>query len=370
MISTDRKILEEGSAVRARMIDYGTICDELRIILASVSGSKRVLKISDKVFVHPTASIWKWLSRVSLFLPDKLIPADMVTAQDPFETGFMAWYISRMTGAKLELQVHTDFINPYYWRESLANKIRVVLARFLLPRADGIRVVSERIKNSLNAIGYKLKTAPVVLPIFVDIEKIHRTESETDLHKKYSQFDPIIIMVSRLTQEKNIGLALEAMHVVVKKFPKAGLVIVGSGPEEENLKLKTKNLKLDKKVIFAGWVDNTAPYYKVADAYLLTSNYEGFGLSLVEAALAGCPIVTTEVGLVGGLIKPEISALVSPPGDLGGLSKNLARLLFSPELRNKLSVAAQTVSGQLAGSKEEYLGRIKSTWEKVSNLVK
>ncbi|MFA5841384.1 MAG: glycosyltransferase [Candidatus Paceibacterota bacterium] len=364
MISTDRKILEEGSAVRARMVLYGTICDELHIILASVGGRKETASISGNVFVHPTASLCAAFSRLSLFLSSNLISADLVTAQDPFETGFAAWYMSKRVGARLEIQIHTDFLSPYFGRGSFINKIRVLIAGIVLPRADGIRVVSERIANSLGTLRLLPGANITVLPIYVDIEKIRNSQVISDLRKKYPQFDFMILMTSRLTKEKNISLAIEAMREIINRHPKAGLVIVGSGPEEVELKLLAKKYNLQPSIVFESWSDDVISYMKTADCFLLTSNYEGFGLSLVEAAASDCPIISTEVGIIGELLRPEEDILACPVGDAGCILDRLERLMNSPGLAHQLSLKAQSSFKPLIMSKEDYLKKLRTAWEK------
>ena len=292
MLSTDRKIFESGTTVKYRMLDYASQVDELFIVIL---GAARVLKVEGKLrYVGMTrvrALFWRPVRPAGV--PKEKF--DLVTAQDPFETGFIAWRLARRIGAKLELQIHTDIGSPYFWRESFRNKIRVLLTRFSLPRADNVRVVSQRIADYLQATSYKLKAVPVIRPIAVDTEKIKTAPIKTDLHKKYPQFDKIILMASRLTREKNIGLAIEAMREIVKVRPKTGLVIVGRGPEEK--KLKAKSYKLQTNVIFEPWTDDLSSYYKTADLFLLTSLYEGYGMTLVEAEAAGCPIISTDVGV-------------------------------------------------------------------------
>lgn len=380
MISTDSKILEEGSAVRARMVEYGTICEELHIITvkheARNTKYETKIKISENVFAYPAVAsnkifaLWKAICigispfPISYNLKTKSL---VVTAQDPFETGLAAWYISRRIGAKLELQIHTDFLSPYFGRESFINKIRVFIAKLILPRADGIRVVSRRISDSLKTENSKLKTVPVVLPIFVDIEKIKNSVVNSDLHKKYPQFDFIVLMASRLTKEKNIGLAIEAMKEVASKYPKTGLIIVGSGSEEKNLKLKTENLKLSDSIVFEPWSDNPISYMKTADCFLLTSNYEGFGLSLVEASASGCPIITTDVGIVGGVLRDKEEVLVCSVGDISSVSKNLLLFIINAELRKDLASRAQKAVECFNITKSEYLNRMREAWEKTSN---
>jgi len=123
-------------------------------------------------------------------------------------------------------------------------------------------------------------------------------------------------MASRLTKEKNIGLAIKAMKEVVKVNPGVGLVIVGSGPEEDKLKQKTRESEIEKKVIFEPWTNDLPSYYKTCDLFLLTSWYEGYGMTLVEAKATGCKIISTDVG-----VAREIGVLVTSydPNVLGGI---------------------------------------------------
>ena len=363
MLSTDGNLLKEGSAVRARMISYGTICGELNILVASLGGEKNRINIAPNVFVYPTASKDRISSRLSFLGIGKKIKADMVTSQDPFETGLFAWLISKKIGAKLELQIHTDFLSPYFADESFLNKIRVFLSRFLLPKADSIRVVSKRISDSLKAKSYKLKAIPVVLPVFVDIEKIRKAEPKIDLRKKYPQFDFIILMVSRLTREKNIGLGIEALAEVIKNHPKAGLIIVGSGPEESKLKSQVTDYKLQDKVIFVGWVEDVVSYFKTADAFLNTSKYEGFGMALIEAAASDCPIISTDTGIAGSVLRNGEEAFICPIGDATCFCRGLERLIAYPALCKEIALRAETAIEPLAISKEEYLKRMKEIWD-------
>ena len=170
MISRDAGILQEGSDVQKRMAEYGALADELHIVVFTQrirnqeSGIKNK-KIEENVWIYPTHSRNKWFYIHDAYLiARRIIVASyklqviswLVTTQDPFETGIVGWLIARKYHVPLQLQVHTDFFSPYFARESLLNKIRVRIAKFLVPRASGIRVVSERIKNSLKAISYKL----------------------------------------------------------------------------------------------------------------------------------------------------------------------------------------------------------------------
>jgi len=154
---------------------------------------------------------------------------------------------------RFEVQVHTDFLSPCFKKGNFKNWFRVSLGKKVLSEADCIRVVSNRIKKSIEEELPHIKVTPTVLPIFIDIKKIQQTPISTDLHKKYPQFDHITLMVSRLEKEKDIKRVIKAFSKIIENHPKAGLVIVGEGSERKSLESSVKRLNLGKNVVFEGW---------------------------------------------------------------------------------------------------------------------
>ena len=194
------------------------------------------------------------------------------------------------------------------------------------------------------------------------------TKPSINLHAKYPQFKFIVFAAARLEPEKNIALALDALKIVTNNYPNVGFVIAGSGSLESDLKLKTKNLKLENNVVFEGEVKDVISYCKTADLYLTTSDYEGYGLSLIEAALSGCPIVTTDAGIVGEILKDGENALVCEPGNKKCLAEKISRSITDPEFRKniKRSAMADTLK-TLTEDKDSYLELYKSMWIKLSS---
>ena len=332
-ISTDKKIFDESSAVRQRMFDYGTITDSLHIIVLSRKlkdgGERKNFRISDKVFIYPTNSLNKFrYSSDAKKIAFRLDNIDLVTAQDPYETGWIAWRIAKKIRAKLELQIHTDIFNPYFIKHSLPNRIRSKVAKFLLHKADHLRVVSKRIKLSLPD---KLQEKTTILPIFVSPTFIQFAEPDFDLKQRYPQFKFIMVMMNRLEKEKNVSMALGALAKVVRVFPKTGLIILGEGSLKKALKRQAIRLGLEENVIFNQWTNNPITYYKTADLFLATSDYEGYGMSLVEAILSHCPILTTKVGIVGEVLSSN-NAFLCDVGDRECFSLNMIKAQQHPEL--------------------------------------
>jgi glycosyltransferase involved in cell wall biosynthesis len=321
-ISTDRKVFEEGSAVRVRQIGYAKDWDEVDIVVLSGRGLKEQV-VAPNLFIYPTSSFFKFFRhlgavRLGRFIIEKRGITD-ITCQDPFFTAMAGVSLKKETVAagrdvRLEIQLHTDIGSPNYVR-TFGNKARKALALSYLPKADSVRVVSERIKKYLvETLGISVSKI-TVRPIVVDTDKIKNAPvmAGADLHKKYPQFEKIVLMASRLEPEKDIESAIRAWSEVVNtpaaapKLPKAGLVIVGTGSCEAKLKKLAAKLDLDASVVFEKWADQATlfSYYKTADLFLNTSLFEGYGMTLVEAHAAGCPIVSTDVG-----VAPEVGAKI------------------------------------------------------------
>ena len=302
IIGTDNKLFETGSEIQERMITLGAMTGSLDIIVFSTQGpgDLQAQDLSPEVRIYRTNSYQRWFYMWDAIRLGKNLPRpDLITAQDPFECGLVAWKLAKFFKAKLQLQVHTDFLNPAFSYQSILNHARVVLAQFLLARADKIRVVSQRIKDSLSS-EFKIPSFKInILPVFIDVDKIQTTLIQTDLHKKYPRFRKIILMASRLSQEKNIDLAIKAMPGILARDSHIGLIIVGEGPELKHLKALALKCGLGQYVVFESWTKDLPSYYKTADLFLNTSLYEGYGRTLVEALVAGCSVASTNVGLVG-----------------------------------------------------------------------
>ena len=98
-------------------------------------------------------------------------------------------------------------------------------------------------------------------------------------------------MVCRLSEEKIIPFALEVLKEVRKKMPDARLVIAGSGPEEEKIREKIRQLGLQDSVTLLGRREDVARLYQAFDVLLMPSIHEGFPVVAVEAMAAGLPIL-------------------------------------------------------------------------------
>jgi glycosyltransferase involved in cell wall biosynthesis len=212
----------------------------------------------------------------------------VVSVQDPFARGLVAWVIARFLGAALNVQVHADL-----GAQSFSKRM---MAHFVLHRADSVRAVSQSIKEQVERMGVRAPVA--VLPVFVDVAKFKALQRRPHRQKT-------ILWLGRFEPEKDPLRALSVLREVRAKT-NARLVMLGKGSLEAVVRKEAADLPVE----LPGWQD-VAPYFMDADVVLCTSHQEGWGASIVEALAAGVPVVAPDVG-----IAREAGATVVPPEQL------------------------------------------------------
>ena len=307
-LSLDRTIEDKKSLVAKRLAALSRAAGEV-VVLVPRAGNK----------VHECIALWR---RAAAVLSKSR--CDLITVQDTAYLALLAYLLARRFTIPLEIQVHG------FESRSL---LRRILARFLLYRADAVRVVSNRLNLLLSTNYHLLSTKIYTLPVYTQIEAPREVQA-----KDHSVFS--FLTVGRLVPVKNIGMQIHAFARLVKDSPNARLVIVGDGPELPNLQLSISDFQLQDKIILTGRQNDVSQYYKEADAFLLTSDSEGWGVAVTEAAAFGLPIIMTDVGLAGEFIKDGENGIVIPVGDEDALFSAMKRLVRDAGLRVRLGEAA------------------------------
>lgn len=370
-IGTDKNIFNPYSAATKRMVEYGSIFGELHVIVFTdqIDGLEPYA-LSSNVFVYPTKSIGKMKCIIDAIRIGKMIGSrvyfgqTVLSVQDPFETGIVGVVLKRKFKFPLQIQIHTDFYSRGFYDGTLLNWVRFEISRFVIPRGDAFRVVREKIASDLSE-HYKIKQSKILtLPIWVDIVGIQSKLVTVNLRNKYKQFNGIILSISRLAEEKNIDLIIKAFGKVSKKFPQAGLVILGSGPEGFKLQNLVKKLDLTQRVIFEDWQQDPISYMKTADLFVNASRFEGYGMTIIEAAAAECPILTTKVGVVEDIFEDHKDAYICNTADEQCFVNNMISFLENPRFQSGVTKSALEKVKALAITKEEYLNLYKVAVEK------
>lgn len=212
-----------------------------------------------------------------------------------------------------------------------------VLMRWLYPRADAIVGVSrglrDELRDDLGLPDSKLHT--IYNPI--DLERI-RTLKKTPIHHPWisEHHVPVILAVGRLTAAKDYPTLLHAF-ARLRAHREARLVILGQGEDEAGLKALVQDLRIAADVHFAGFQANPYGWMSVCDLYVLSSKWEGFSCTLLEALACGAKVVSTDCRsgpseiLEGG----KWGRLV-PVGDVNALARAI-ELALSENCRTPVS---------------------------------
>ncbi|WP_391116744.1 glycosyltransferase [Psychrobacillus sp. L3] len=137
------------------------------------------------------------------------------------------------------------------------------------------------------------------------------------------------ITTGRMQNVKNHKLMIDAFSDVVKKHNNVTLTILGDGELRVEIEKQIKDLDLKEKIITKGIVNNVSEELNKADIYVMSSNYEGLPLSVLEAMACGLPILTTKAGGVIDIVKQNQNGLLVDVGNRNQLAKSMSRLIES-----------------------------------------
>ena len=151
---------------------------------------------------------------------------------------------------------------------------------------------------------------------------------------------PVFATVAVLRPEKGIPTLLDAFAIVHRTYPKAGLLIIGSGPMRDELVAQTERLGLGGSVHFEPATAEVTRWLNSADAFVLPSYSEALSNALMEAMACGLAPVASRVGGNPELISEGQTGLLFPSGDAVALAESMKLLTSDSDLRARLGSAA------------------------------
>lgn len=363
-ISTDIKIFDPKSSVHERFLGFSSLGEEIHVVVVRPCNYDGVYKLSSNIFVYPTSKSNTLISLIKGFFAGlKILKNDksskwVISVQDPFEQGWVGYMLSKIFKKPLHVQIHTDMLSLFFLRNSFLDRMRVFLCSPIIRFASRIRVDALRIKDSIIK-KYKVKEDMIdVLQIYIDVPKMINEAGEKMINEDY------ILYVGRFEKEKNVESIIKAFAKIYSSYPSLKLVLLGSGSLLENYQNLSKKLGVLDSLIVVPWTNNVGGYMKHAKALVLSSWFEGFALVLVEAILNGCPIITTDVGAVGGII-PREYANIFPQNDAKALAEEMVKVLNNYEKqKEKILLAKNDILGKIPKDIDSYTKIFKESLEK------
>ncbi len=319
-----------------RNIAYGQYVEKI----ISITHSPRKLglkhkKLSDQVEIFPSSSKNPLFFLFDAFQLTRQIfvnyRMDLVLSQDPFITGLVAYLIKKRYGCAFLIHFHGDFWQNKYWlREKWYNFILLWLSKFLVKRADGIKVVSLGIKKKLMEAGIPEEKIRVI-PTPVNLEKFEKFDQGKVKSLRNGGYPDkkVILNIGRQDPSKDYPTLYKAVELVYQDYKKLAFCQIGA-----NIYLP-KKIRADENLILISTAkieqEKIIDYYHTADVYVSSSKHESFGKVLIEAMAAGLPIVATATTGSQEIVKDGINGFLVPIGDSKALAKKVLYLLNNPE---------------------------------------
>lgn len=302
----------------------------------------------------------------------KKLDIDIIHTQTEFMLGFLGMSMSTVFRLPVIHTYHTmyeDYTHYISKRGALGPEFAKTYSRSFCNMADVIIVPTGKTEEALKKYGVKKEI--YTIPTGINLRPFSRQaylEEDIQALKKELNIDPkwkIILSLGRVAKEKSIDQLIRHMPEIKKVRSDARLVVVGDGPELENLKLLAEELKVSDWIIFVGRVpyEKIGKYYQLGDVFVCCSTSETQGLTYYEAMAAGVPLIVRNDACIHGILKHGINAfLYEDETELPGL---IIQLLDDPEITEKFRTNSAEVLEEF--SAKRFALRVEDVYKNLIN---
>lgn len=249
--------------------------------------------------------------------------------------------------------IASEHIVPAHYRTRKIEFILLFLSSFFVKK---ITVLSEDVKSSYPKF---LQRKMVAITNPVSQPDVVKRQEKTNEEQK------VILNVGRLSDQKNQAFLIECFTKIASQNSDWVLKIIGEGELRSDLEALIQDLSMQDQVFLCGTKDDIEQEYLNADIFVLPSNYESFGLALVEAMAHGLPVIGfADCQGVNELIQNQENGLLIDADDKDkNFIDGLEQLIQSSDLRQKMGEAGQKIAQKFAPEK------IVALWEDIINKV-
>lgn len=278
---------------------------------------------------------------------------DLVHAHHPFLSARLAVRYCRPYNIPVAFTNHTRYdLYAQAYLPGLPDQIGVAFLQAYMPwlcrEVDQVIAPSAGLRRVLVGLGVQSPIA--VLPNGVDLAAFRQpcTTAEPEL-PGLQPGGMRLIYVGRLGPEKNLTFLVRAFAGVASAYPEARLILVGEGPERENLEDQVLRSGLQGRVAFAGFVDydEMPRYLAMADAFVTASVTEVHPLSVIEAMASGLPVLGIVSPGIEDTVEDGVTGYLSSE-DLPAFTAKMARLVSEPARRTEMSLRARQAADEFA----------------------
>lgn len=218
-----------------------------------------------------------------------------------------------------------------------------IIKRFCLLFPKKVMCVSHYTANLAKRLTDKNKISIVYNGI--DTKRLRPTKSKKMFTKQIGLINKkIILSVGDLVKRKGFDTVIKALPSLIKLFPSLTYVIIGRGPEKQNLILQSKKLTVEKYIRYVDYVsdEELSNYYNACDIFVLMSRtltkemgVEGFGIVFIEASLFCKPVIAGKSGGTSDAVIDGVTGFLIDSTNINEFQKKISLLLKNPGLRKK-----------------------------------
>src|SRR5215208_394204 len=218
------------------------------------------------------------------------------------------------------------------------DKTYAPVVSFSINQSDAITAVSENLRDETYKI-FEIEKEIEVIYNFVDVQRF--TRKPIDAFKKViaPNGERVLLHASNFRRIKRVQDVVKIFHNVSKQIP-GKLLFVGDGPERGPAEDLCRQLDICDSVRFVGKQEQMEDILAIADLFLLTSEYESFGLAALEAMASGVPVVSTNAGGLPEIMVPGVTGFMGNVGDVETMSKQALEILQNEEKLKQFKQAA------------------------------
>jgi glycosyltransferase involved in cell wall biosynthesis len=155
--------------------------------------------------------------------------------------------------------------------------------------------------------------------------------------------DKVVVIVARLYPEKNHRLLLDAFARAVAEVPRAKLLVVGEGIEQESIERRIEELGIGQQVKLLGVRRDIPTILATADVFVLCSDREGLPIAVLEAMASSLPVIATKVGDLPLVVRDKQTGILVEPSNVRELARSLMKLLSNREYSTSLGAAGRAL---------------------------
>lgn len=273
----------------------------------------------------------------------------------PYDTAMASTLVDVATSARLDL-LHVHYAIPhaaiaYMAREILRAKgiyIPVIttlhgtditlvgknrsfapVVEFSINQSDGVTAVSESLKQETLET-FQINKEIEVIYNFVDFSRFTKTDKEHFRRAIAPDGEKILVHTSNFRPVKHVDDVIRIFQRINEQIP-AKLLLIGDGPERQNMEMLCRDLDLCDEIRFLGKLEAVEEVLAIADLFLLPSGHESFGLAALEAMACEVPVISSNAGGLPEVNIQGVTGYLEKPGDVEAMAEDALSILVDPE---------------------------------------